>query len=77
MATRNRDEAGAYALLTAILAVVLMSIAALAVDMGNAVARKSDVQAQADFAALSAASQLTASSGAIPSTVQYSPPLPS
>ena len=58
MATPKRDERGAYALLTAILAIVLMSIAALAVDIGNAVARKSDVQGQADFAALAGAAQL-------------------
>lgn len=54
MARRQRNERGAYAVLFGIMVVVLMSIAALAVDIGNAVARKSDVQAQADFAALAA-----------------------
>ena len=70
MGTPKRDERGAYALLTAILAIVLMSIAALAVDIGNAVARKSDVQGQADFAALAGAGQLgTQAAGTIPTAV--------
>lgn len=67
---RSRDERGAYAVLFALLAVFLMTIAAFAVDIGNAVARKSDVQGQADFAALSAAEQLTGqTSGPIPTAV--------
>jgi hypothetical protein len=67
---KKRDEAGAYAILFALLATVLMGFAALAIDLGNAMSRKSDVQAQADFAALSAAGQLGAqTSGPIPSTV--------
>jgi len=67
---RTRDERGAYAILFAVLAVFLMTIAAFAVDIGNAVARKSDVQGQADFAALAAAPQLTGqTSGTIPTTV--------
>ena len=37
MAIRKRDERGAYAILFAMLAVFLMSIAAFAVDIGNAV----------------------------------------
>ena len=70
MAQRKaRDERGAYALLTAILAILLVSIAALAVDIGNAVARQSDVQGQADFAALAAGSQLSGNSGTIPTAV--------
>ena len=69
MAKRKRDERGVYALLTAIMAVLLITVAAMAVDIGNAVARKSDVQGQADFAALAAASQITTSSGTIPTSV--------
>lgn len=65
----TRDESGVYALLTAIMAVLLITVAAMAVDIGNAVARKSDVQGQADFAALAAASELTTSSGSIPTEV--------
>lgn len=66
MARRQRNERGAYAVLFGIMVVVLMSIAALAVDIGNAVARKSDVQAQADFAALAAGRELSANTGAVP-----------
>jgi len=67
---RRRDERGAFAILYAILAVVLLGIAALAVDIGNGVARKSDVQGQADFAALSAARLLgSQNSGTVPSNV--------
>lgn len=67
---RQKDEQGAYAVLFAVLVLVMGSIAALAVDIGNAVARKSDVQGQADFAALGAAAQLTANTGAsVPSDV--------
>ena len=70
MGTKKRDERGVYALLTAILAILLMSIAAMAVDIGNAVARKSDVQGQADFGALSGAAKLgTQVSGTVPTAV--------
>lgn len=66
MAKRQRDERGAYAVMFGLLVIVLMGIAALAVDVGNAVARKSDVQAQADFAALAAGRELKANSGTVP-----------
>jgi hypothetical protein len=66
MSAKRRDESGVYAVLFGILVLVLVSMAALAVDIGNAVARKSDVQGQADFAALGAAAQLEANSGVIP-----------
>ena len=63
---RQRDERGAYALMTGLLAIFLMGIMAVSVDIGNAMARKSDVQGQADFAALAAGSELTGNSGTIP-----------
>ncbi|RYP85679.1 pilus assembly protein [Nocardioides guangzhouensis] len=70
MASKRRDERGAYSILFAFLAVVLIGLSAFAVDLGNAMARKSDVQGQADFAALSAGGQLTGqTSGTIPSVV--------
>lgn len=47
-------ESGAVAAVTAILAVVLLSTAALSVDLGNAWARKRTVQTQVDVSALSA-----------------------
>ena len=66
---RQRDERGAYALMTGLLAIFLMGIMAVSVDIGNAMARKSDVQGQADFAALAAGSELTGNSGTIPAAV--------
>ena len=70
MGTPKRDERGVYALLTAILAILLMSIAAMAVDIGNAVARKSDVQGQADFGALAGAAQARhPGAGTVPTAV--------
>lgn len=56
------DEGGAYAVLYAMLVVVMFGIAALAVDLGNAMTRKSDIQGQADFAALAGGAKLTSSS---------------
>lgn len=50
---RERTERGAVAFLIAILATVLFSCAALAVDLGNAWARKRAVQKQVDIGALS------------------------
>ena len=58
-ARRWRGERGAYAVLFAILTTLLMGMAAIGVDIGNALARKSDVQGQADFAALAAAKVLS------------------
>jgi len=69
---KDKDEQGAYAVMFAILAVVLMGFAALAVDVGNALARKSDVQAEADFGALAAGHDLSSMSGAIPLSVLQS-----
>lgn len=57
--TRRRDrDSGAVAIMVAVLAVVLMTVAALSVDLGNAWARKRAVQTQADLAALSAGHML-------------------
>jgi Putative Flp pilus-assembly TadE/G-like len=68
--TRRRDESGAYAVMFGFLAVVLLGMSALAVDLGNAVARKSDAQGQADFAALAGGAELdNQTSGTIPNTV--------
>ncbi|MEP6817224.1 MAG: Tad domain-containing protein [Marmoricola sp.] len=55
MSSRARGESGAVAILTALVAVVLMSIAALAIDLGNAMVHKRDTQSQADFSALAGA----------------------
>lgn len=60
MRNRAKDESGAYAVLFALLVITLASMGALAVDLGNAVARKSDVQGQADIAALAGGAELPA-----------------
>lgn len=55
---RRRDDAGAVAIIVAVLSVVLFSCAALSVDLGNAWARKRDLQKQADVAVMAAARAL-------------------
>ena len=54
----ERSERGATAVIVGILAVLLFSFAALAVDMGNAWARKRAVQTQVDVSAIAAGSLL-------------------
>ena len=49
----QRGEHGAVAVFVAILATLLMAMAALSVDLGNAWARKRAVQTQVDVSALS------------------------
>jgi Flp pilus assembly protein TadG len=72
MSSKSKDERGSYAVMFAILTVVLLGFAAIAVDIGNAVARKSDVQGEADFGALAAGHELTAMSGTVPAAVLQS-----
>ncbi len=55
------DEHGAFAVVYAVMILLLMSIAALGMDLGNMVSRHTDTQNQADFAALDAAQDLNAS----------------
>ena len=55
--TRRRDESGAVAIMFAFLTVVLFTIAAMSVDLGNAIARRTDTQTQADYGAFAAAAQ--------------------
>jgi Flp pilus assembly protein TadG len=55
---RPRDEQGAIAIMTAVLAVLLMVTGAMAVDLGNGMNRKKLTQNSADFAALAGASGL-------------------
>ena len=50
----RRRETGAVAIMVAILATMLLIVAAMSVDLGNAWARKREVQTQVDVAALSA-----------------------
>jgi Flp pilus assembly protein TadG len=60
----RRDERGAIAIMTALVAVALFTVAALAVDLGNVWARRGTLQVQADQAALYAAESLPATDAA-------------
>src|SRR4051794_37000907 len=51
---RTKRENGAVAIMVALLSLVLFGGAAMAVDLGNAWARKREVQKQADVSALGA-----------------------
>ena len=50
--TRQRDERGAVAVMVGFLTIVLFTVAAFAVDLGQAYVKKRDVQTTVDFAAL-------------------------
>jgi Flp pilus assembly protein TadG len=63
--TKERNERGAYSVMFALLSVVMFGMAALAVDLGNAFSRKSDLQGQADFAALAGGHELTSSNPSV------------
>ncbi len=52
------SEVGASAIFASLLALLLFAFSALAVDLGNALARKGETQIQADFAALAGAEHL-------------------
>jgi Flp pilus assembly protein TadG len=54
----GRDESGAVSIMVAAMVVVLLSLAAIGVDLGNAMNRKQLTQNGADFAALSGAGGL-------------------
>lgn len=55
---RRTDDQGAVAVIVAIAALMLMALGAVAVDLGNAWARKRTVQTSADLAALAGAAGL-------------------
>jgi hypothetical protein len=59
MATRRHTEAGATALLTALLGVILIGVGAFAVDLGQAYAKRSLAQTDVDVAVMAAAQELT------------------
>jgi hypothetical protein len=66
----RHQERGAVAILVTLLAVILVGIAAFAVDLSNAFVRTRDVQRQADFAALAGGAELgNQTSGAVPAAV--------
>jgi Flp pilus assembly protein TadG len=55
---RRDDESGAVAIMVGVLCVVLFAVAALGVDLGNAMNRKQLTQNSADFAALAGGNNL-------------------
>ncbi len=57
---RQRDERGAFAVLFGLGCVMLFTVGALGVDIGNAVSRRTSIQSQADYGAYAAASKLPA-----------------
>ena len=58
---RRRDERGALAVIFAFCCVMFFVLAAMGVDLGNAMNRKKQVQSQADFSALAAGASLPVS----------------
>ena len=60
----SRDERGAIALISGLVAIVLMLISAFVIDFGSTWARRGDLQVQADKAALLAARNLPATDSA-------------
>jgi hypothetical protein len=56
----SRNQSGAVAVIVALLATVLLGLAAVAVDLGNAWARKRQMQTQVDVVAVSAGALLPA-----------------
>lgn len=68
LAERSRDERGAVAVVSAIVAIVLMLVSAFVIDIGSTWARRGDLQVQADRAALLAARRLPATDDATRTT---------
>ncbi len=64
MAKWFRDDRGAVSVVVALMSLLLLGTAALAVDMGNAYARKRLVQTEVDLAALAGGANLPASTPA-------------
>lgn len=58
----RRSERGAIAIFFALLVTVLFAVAAMGVDLGNAMNRHREIQTQADFAALAGGAKLPAPS---------------
>lgn len=57
---RSRDDCGVVAVVVAICSLLLLSVGALAVDMGNAWTQRREVQTEADLAALAGGAALPA-----------------
>src|SRR5680860_369223 len=70
---RDRDESGAVAIMVALMVVVLVSVAALAVDLGSAFVVKREVQKRTDFAALAGGHGTNLPTPATTGTCGYGP----
>lgn len=69
---KRHDEGGAVTVMFAILATLMLGVAALSLDLGNAYQRRAETQSQADLAALAGGSALdTSQSAAIARVVDY------
>lgn len=69
MPTRRRDEQGAAAILFAMTAVLMLGIGALAVDIGQAYAKRSLLQTDVDLAVMAATAELDSAGGCNPEVV--------
>ncbi|WP_457185377.1 TadE/TadG family type IV pilus assembly protein [Nocardioides sp. P5_E3] len=58
IADRRHDEAGAIAVMVALMAMVILGMAAVAIDMGQVYAKRASLQSAADQAVLAAAAEL-------------------
>ena len=52
---RRRDDSGAIAIMVALMSVMLFTVCALSVDLGNAYVHKKDIQQNTDLSALAGA----------------------
>lgn len=66
---RNRDESGATAVMVALLALVLLGAGALAVDVGQVMAKRSALQSNVDHAVMAAAAELTSGGSCNPEVI--------
>lgn len=69
----SRDEHGAVAVLFALLALVLLSVAALTVDLGQAYVSRAEVQKSSDMAALAGAAGNNLPAVSVPGGCSYGP----
>ena len=72
---RRRDESGAIAVMVALMSMVILGMAAVAIDMGQVYAKRASLQSAVDQAVLAAAAELdgtlVCTTGAIDAAKQY------
>ena len=69
IAERRRDEAGAVAVMVALMAMVILGMAAIAIDVGQVYAKRASLQSAADQAVLAAAAELDGTTVCTPGAV--------